>query len=135
MLLSIPVLVLAVIAYNLLVFLGTTPLEAELFSMTMVSGGYWAFTLSDLLICVSLLFLFIEILKATRTGAGSIVDHLLSTFLFIICLVEFLLVRQAATSTFFIIMVICLIDVIAGYSVTIRSARRDLSVGHQSGPF
>ena len=55
---------------------------------------------------------------------------MLSTFVFIACLVEFIVVRQASTSTFFIIMVIAFIDVVAGYSVSIRSARRDLSVGY-----
>ena len=106
MILSFPILFIVVIAYNLAVFFANADLQSEIFSMTMVSGGYWAFTLSDLFISVSLLFLFIEILKATRTGAGSILDHLLSTLLFIVCLVEFLLVQQAATSTFFIIMLI-----------------------------
>ncbi len=135
MLLSFPILIIVVIAYNAVVFLGGGQLGAEIFSMTMVSGGFWSFTLSDLFIAVSLFFLFIEILKSTRTGAGSILDHLLSTLVFIICLVEFLLVREAATSTFFIIMLIVLIDVVAGYSVTIRSARRDFTMGSADGPF
>ena len=49
--------------------------------------------------------------------------------MFVICLIEFLTVKEAATSVFFIIMFIALIDVIAGFSVTIRAARRDLNVG------
>ena len=48
---------------------------------------------------------------------------------FIAVLVEFLMVKQAATSTFFLILVACLIDVIAGYTIGIRVARRDLSIG------
>jgi hypothetical protein len=57
------------------------------------------------------------------------VDHALSMLIFIICLVELLTVRQAATSVFFFITVASAIDVIAGYSIGIRVARRDLSIG------
>ena len=52
--------------------------------------------------------------------------------LFIVCIVELLLVPEAATSTFFLLTLIALIDVVAGYSVTIRGALRDLSVNHPS---
>jgi hypothetical protein len=47
---------------------------------------------------------------------------------FIACLILFLVWQPAATSLFFLITVISLIDVIAGFSVTIRSARRDYSI-------
>ena len=73
------------------------------------------------LIVVSLVLLFIEVLKATRTGSWSVIDHMLSMFVFVAFLVEFLLVRDAATQVFFILMVIAFIDVIAGFSVSIRS--------------
>ncbi len=95
----------------------------------MLSGATWSFTLGNLLVIFSLVLLFLEILKATRTGGNSLVDHGLSTLVFVICLIEFLTVKEAATSVFFIIMFISLIDVIAGFSVTIRAARRDLNVG------
>ncbi len=48
---------------------------------------------------------------------------------FVVCLVEFIVVKQAATSVFFLIMVATLIDVIAGYTIGIRVARRDLNIG------
>jgi hypothetical protein len=57
---------------------------------------------------------------------------LLSTFVFIAFLIEFLLVQAAANSVFFILMAITFVDVIAGFSVSIRSATRDVSVG---GPY
>ena len=81
------------------------------------------------IILIALVLLFIEIMKATRTGAFSVIDHLLSTFVFIAFLLEFLLVQGAATQVFFILMVIAFIDVIAGFSVSIRSAGRDVSIG------
>ena len=128
---AFPFILLVFLAYNAIVFTqGVGALNDVIVSINMVSGSVWSLTLSDLLITVGLFLLFIEVIKATRTGAGTILDHLLSTFVFIACLVEFIVVRQASTSTFFIIMVIAFIDVVAGYSVSIRSARRDLSVGY-----
>ena len=135
MLLNFPTLIIVVVLYNLLIFAGDASLGTTIFSQTMISGTTWTLSLSDVLIVFALFLLFIEILKSTRTGPGSIVDHLLSTVLFIVCLVEFLTVQEAATSTFFLITVITLIDVVAGYSVTISSARRDFAVGPGNGPY
>ena len=56
-------------------------------------------------------------------------EHILSTLVFVVCIVEFLLVDKAATSTFFLMTVISFVDVVAGFSITIRAARRDFSVG------
>ncbi|MEC9367689.1 MAG: hypothetical protein VX871_03255 [Pseudomonadota bacterium] len=129
MLLSLPYLILPLIAYNAIVFVTGTPFETEVVSLNMLSGSVWRFTLADLMLTGTLLLLFIEILKATRTSGNSLVDHALSTIVFIICLIEFLVVPEAATSLFFLITLIALIDVIAGFSVTIRAARRDFAVG------
>ncbi|WP_319532480.1 hypothetical protein [uncultured Cohaesibacter sp.] len=134
MLFNIPLLIAPLVVYNAFAFglMGTTigdPWSAPIFTIQMVSQARWTLTLGDLMIVASLVLLFVEILKATRTGMGSIVDHILSTLLFVAYLIEFLLVRETATSVFFILMVISLIDVIAGYSVTIRGARRDMTFG------
>jgi hypothetical protein len=43
-------------------------------------------------------------------------------------LVEFILVNQAGTSTFFLLLVISFVDVLGGFAVTLRSAQRDLTV-------
>lgn len=102
-----------------------TAFDRQLFSIGMISDANWTLTLGDLVIIITLVLLFIELIKATRTGGSSIVDHALSTILFVFCLIEFLLVPEAATSVFFFIMIVTLIDVVAGFSITIRAARRD----------
>ncbi|MCP5083489.1 MAG: hypothetical protein GY948_17525 [Alphaproteobacteria bacterium] len=131
MILAFPMILLVLVAYNAVVFSnGIAQLGHVVLSINMTSGALWSLTVSDILITAALFLLFIEVLKATRTGAGTILDHLLSTLVFIACLVEFIIVREAATGTFFLIMVIAFIDVVAGYSVSIRSARRDLAVGY-----
>ena len=50
---------------------------------------------------------------------------------FMAYLIEFLVLRQAATSVFFILLAIALIDVAAGFSIAISGARRDVSFGHE----
>lgn len=133
--LNFPLTAIAVIAYNVIGFYAPVSWGDEVFNLTMVSGTVWHFDLGNLLVLVALVFLFFEILKSTRTGAASLLDHALSMGVFIFCLIEFLLVPLAATSTYFLLTVIALIDVVAGYSVTITSARRDLSIDrHPGGP-
>ena len=90
-------------------------------------AGVWQITLGDIVLAIGLFVLFFEILKSTRTGGNSVVDHALSMIVFVVCLILFLVWDPAATSIFFLIMVMALIDVIAGFSVTISAARRDYS--------
>ncbi len=127
-----PLLAFPLIVYNVMALLGysnTADWIAPVWTITIVSGGIWLISAADLFIAVSLLLLFGEILKSTRFGNASVVDHMLSTAVFVICLVEFLLVGFAATSVFFILMVMALIDVIAGFTVSIRAAARDVQFG------
>jgi hypothetical protein len=127
---SLPSIVLAFILYNVVVFTsGIESLNSALFEVHMLSGGDWRFTVSDLIIVFTMFLLFAEIVKATYTSTSSLVDHGLSMIVFIACLVEFLLVPQAATSTFFIVMAATAIDVVAGFTIGIRVARRDLAIG------
>lgn len=60
----------------------------------------------------------------------AIVNHALSMVLFIIVLVEFLLIRGFATSTFFLIVVMILLDVLAGFIVTIIASRKDFDLAN-----
>lgn len=127
---SIPLLVISFILYNVVVLtFGHDALNTNLFEITMLSGGLWAFNWGNLIILVTLLLLFVELVKATYTAASSLVDHGLSMLVFVACLVEFLLTPQAATSVFFLVMVATFIDVVAGFTIGIRVARRDLAIG------
>ena len=129
MLAIIPLLLFLLIAYNVVVFITGPELTTTLFSLDMVSGAVWTFTVSDLFLVVGLALLFIEIVRATGTSHTSIVNHGLSMVVFVLCLVEFIIVPEAATSTFFFITALALLDVVAGFSVTITTARRDFAVG------
>jgi hypothetical protein len=129
--LGFPLLIIPIAIYNIFAFL----IQADpsdwlkpLFTIHMMSGADWTVSAGELLIALALVLLFFEIVKATRHTQRSIIDHMLSTLVFIGALVEFLLVRQAGTSIFALLIVICLVDVVGGYSVSIRSATRDYTV-------
>lgn len=128
---ALPLLAFPVIIYNLIVFLAA-PTDAQafltnpLFTIHMPTQAGWAISLGDLLLAASLVVLFVELLKSTSSGSMAIINHALSMILFIVCLVEFLLLGPFATSIFFLITLMVVLDVLAGFIVTIVSARRDI---------
>ena len=132
--LGFPLLLIPFAIYNMMAFL--TPgvaWTAPVATVHMMSGEDWVLTWEDLLVAFAIFLLWIEIIKSTRIGMRSIMDHVLAMALFIAMLVEFLLVRQAGTSTFFLLMIIALVDVLAGFIVSIRSSQRRLEVETDRG--
>ena len=125
---SFPLLVFALMAFNLVFWSGSVALEDEVFRAVMSSGALLVLTVADLLLLFSLLLLFLEMLKSAGSSNATIADHILSTDVFILALVESLLVPQAGNASFLMLVVICFMDVVAGYAVSIRTARRDISM-------
>jgi hypothetical protein len=76
---------------------------------------------------LAVLLLYVEILKSTRLSTKAIVDHVLSILLFVVMIVEFITVQRAATSTFLILTALSFIDVVGGFTITIRTAQRDVT--------
>ncbi|NNE91244.1 MAG: hypothetical protein HKN23_06320 [Verrucomicrobiales bacterium] len=135
-LLRIPLLVIVLIAFNIIIFTNPALLAADaapVFSMNMPSGDLWTLSTKDLLIIGGVLLLYLEIFKATRTSVGSIIEHVLSLFVFLAFLIEFLVVGGAGNSTCVVLMLICLLDVIGGFTISISTARRDLNFGGGAG--
>ncbi|MCB1498270.1 MAG: hypothetical protein KDK07_00525 [Bauldia sp.] len=128
MLTAIPLTIIPLIVYNViaLIFPATT-WTGVIFSLPMVSGAGWALTLGDLMIAFALAILFLEIMKSGTTGSATITNHILSTVVLVIYVIEFIVVGIAATSVFFILTLIALFDVIAGFTITIRTATRDIA--------
>ena len=133
----VPLITIPLVVYNIVAAVAPgadadTVFRNPLFGLPLPSGGRWVFSWGDLLLLVTLFMLFIEIVKSTYTSSAALTDHALSVIVFIICLIEFLLVEKAGTSLFFMITLITLIDVIAGYTIGIRVARRDFQIGSDS---
>lgn len=128
MLTPIPLLIIPLAIFNIVVFL--TPgvdWDTNLATIAMLSGAQWAISLAEAFVAFSLFVLFFEILKSTRVSSRSLVDHMLSMLIFVIALVEFLLVPQAGNSVFGLLLCIMLLDVVAGFSVSVRVAQRDVA--------
>ncbi|MEO6013446.1 MAG: hypothetical protein ABIQ30_07685 [Devosia sp.] len=127
-----PLLIIPFVIYNLLALtlFGMNPAgwSKQLFSITMVSGTPWALTWGDLLLVVGLVCLFFEVLKSTNTGRASVVEHMASTALFVVFLIEFLLFGLAASSVFFLLMIMAVVDVVAGFTISITGAGRDVTM-------
>ncbi|HEY0599785.1 hypothetical protein [Brevundimonas sp.] len=139
MLVALPLLVIPVVLYNIVVLTGLLGgagvvgtdgnLRDILFTIPMASGAGWSVGVGDMILFLSLILLFFELLKSTSSQKVAIVNHALSMILFVVCLVEFLLIKGFATSTFFLIVTMVMLDVLAGFIVTIISARKDLEFG------
>lgn len=139
MLIALPLLVIPVAIYAIVILTGVVgaggvaaaeqALREPIFTIPMVSGGGWTIGSGDIILFLSLILLFFELLKSTSSQKVAIVNHALSMILFVACLVAFLLIKGFATSTFFLILTMVMLDVLAGFIVTIISARKDLEFG------
>lgn len=132
-----PLMTVPVIIYNLLALSGQAlsgleamraRLDTDFLTIPMSSGVIWSITPGHALIGLALVCLFFELIKSTGTGRAAVMNHAFSLILFIVCLVQFLLMPAFATSVFFLIGTMTLLDVLAGFMVTIASARRDFGV-------
>lgn len=101
------------------------------FSPTLPTGGVWQISIGDLFVMLALGLLFFELVTSTRATSAVLVNHTFSLVLFVVCLVQFLLLPAFATSVFFIITLMTLLDVLAGFIVTAVAARRDISLSDQ----
>lgn len=130
---ALPLMVISFIMYNVTVMVGADPvatLSRNVLPVPLMTTTLWL-TWGDLLILLTMGLLFVELMKATSTAGASLLDHGLSMMVFVACLVEFLLVKAAGTAVFFFITVAALIDVMAGYTIGMRVARRDMTFSNE----
>ncbi|MGE3301623.1 MAG: hypothetical protein AB7M12_00740 [Hyphomonadaceae bacterium] len=126
-LLSLPALIYAILAApsgtNAAAWLATKAL-----SFKMAGGAEWLLTRGHLITIFAVFCLFLEILKSTRATTLGMIDTALSVGVFIVCLVLFLLVPGFATTEFFLVMLMAILDFLAGSTVMVFAARRTIGV-------
>jgi len=132
--LGFPLLLVPFAVYNMIAFLTpgvswTSPVA----TVHMMSGQDWILTWQDVLLAFSMFLLWVEVIKSARIGPRGVTEHILAIALFIAMLAEFLLVPQAATSTFFLLTTIALVDVLAGFVMGARRAQRRIEI-EDAGP-
>ena len=123
-----PLIGLLAVVYLIVAAVFDTALGKTLFDLALPSGSVWRFLVSDLFLLIGLVLLYLEILKSTRSGRAQIVEHVASMVVFVGCLLLFLLVRQTGTTTFLLVTAMAAIDVVAGFTVSIIAARRDMEI-------
>ncbi|MBF0283929.1 MAG: hypothetical protein HQL51_05670 [Magnetococcales bacterium] len=131
---AIPLFAYLFVIYHVLALLGGaggTLLDTPLFAGTLVSGAQFTMRVNELILLLGVLCLYIEIFKATRSGVASIFDHLFSMATFVLYLVTFLIYSKAGTATYLLLMLMSCLDVVAGFTVTISTARRDVGFGRE----
>ena len=132
-----PLLAIPLLIYNFIVLTGIAGsgdqvqmwFAGPVFTIHSFSGDAWAMSSGDILIIFSIALLFIEVVKSTRTDALSLINHGIAALVFVIFLIQFLTMHGFTTSVFFILMMMQLVDVVAGYTVTAVAARRDIGSG------
>lgn len=138
---ALPLILIAVLLYNAVAFggilTGHPDIQAMLangFTLPVFSGDAWRVTYGDLLVALSLALLFVETIRSAHSNPRIMLNHALSLLTFIGALVEFIVLKGFGTSAFFFVMAMCLFDVVAGYSISIVAARRDLHMlPHEDG--
>jgi hypothetical protein len=127
-LIAFPLLIIPFVLYNMIAFLLNLDFSTTVFNVPLLSGRSMAISTGDILVLSGVLLLYVEILKATRLSNKAIMDHVLSMLVFLAMTIEFIAVQRAATSTFLILVALSFVDVIGGFTITIRTAQRDISL-------
>jgi len=129
MIAAIPLTIVPLVLFNLLgIIYGGSPWGNVVFELPLIAGAA-QMTLGDLMVILGIVMLFFEMLKAARPGPRTIINHLVSTGVFVVYLVEFIVAGVAANATFFILTLIAAFDVAAGFTVSIRTSTRDIAFG------
>ncbi|MFM1918709.1 MAG: hypothetical protein RLZZ303_343 [Candidatus Hydrogenedentota bacterium] len=125
-----PLFAILLVAYNVLMVMGLTETNPVVAQMPLVVREVpMELRLGDFLLGFGLILFFFEMIKATRYARSAVIDHMLSMVVFVIFLIELLVVSGAGTATFLLLTFMSLLDVVAGFTITISTARRDVTFG------
>ena len=125
-----PLLTFSLIVYGVTTLAngGAAWVDARMIELVMISGNRWEIAYGDAFLMLSLVFLFVEILRATKTGTDSLLNHALSAVVFVASLLVFITLDGYGNSVFFIFVMMTALDFMAGFIVTTVTARRDFGV-------
>jgi len=133
MLQTLPLLTVSLVIFVVLSVLTGDPVtpwyKLSFVQLRLVSGDLWSVSRGDVFLAFSMVMLFIELLRATRSGSASVMNHAFSVVLFIVALLMFITTRGYGNSVFFLFTSMTALDFMAGFIITTVTARRDLSMG------
>lgn len=120
---AVPLMILPVGAYAALSRLASgahARLTDPLLVFATRTSGAWAVSAADLIVAASLVVFFLELFKAMATRRLALVNRILALLLFAGCLAAMLLAKGFATTAFFLITLMVLLDAVAGFVATGR---------------
>jgi hypothetical protein len=130
-LLAIPVVVYALFALPSGAEHMRAGLATEAFSIPLAGGTPCSVSRGQLLTIFAIVCLFFEVLKSTRPTTAAMIDNSLAVGVFVISLIAFLLIPAFGTTEFFLILLMCVLDFMAGFVVMISTSRRTVDYTHQ----
>ena len=133
MLSAFPLTLIPLVLFNIMALLAGSGVWTEAILAIPMAAGLWTVTWGDLMVLLGLVMLFFEMLKSARPAQRTIANHLASTAVLIVYIIEFVLAGIADNSTFFILTVISVFDVAAGFTISIRTASRDVTYTRDGG--
>ncbi len=117
--------------YALLVGLGSD-MVAPRVEFGLISGGTLVITGNDLFLIVVVIALFFELVKATNaTQQNVFIEHILSTLVFVAYVILLITVKAFGNSTFLLLTMLSLLDVLAGWTITYKTGLRDWGGGER----
>lgn len=130
-----PLLLIPIAICNIVIFLMPGVfLTAPVFTLTLVSGIAWPVTLGDVLLALGIVLLLFEVMKGSRPGGKYVTDHLLSLAVFAGAAAEFVMLPQFGSSTYFMLTLLALVDLLSGVALRTRRPARSVAVPLQRAP-
>jgi len=134
-----PLLTISLIIYAVITFTGvgdftttagevTRWYDVTVVSLNLYSGDIWRVTWGAIFLVISMGLLFVELIRATKTGTESLTNHFLSFILFVIGLLLFIMAPGYGNTIYFIFLCMMFLDPMAGFIVSNVTARRDFAV-------
>jgi hypothetical protein len=101
----------------------------HILKIPLPSGASLAPTWGSFMLMVGVVVLYFELMKSTHTSDVSSIEHGLSAIIFVMYLGLWITQGWANNDVMMILTGMAYVDVVAGFTITIAAARRDLAVG------
>jgi|GEM_PF-1341276 hypothetical protein len=128
---TIPLMAIPICLYSILAAIAagsrgvdvfTRELETASFTITMPSGAPWGISGGTLLVALGLVILFFELIRGVASSRFAIIHHTWAVLIALASLGAFMILDSFATSTFFLLSLMCILDMIGGIIVNIAEA-------------
>lgn len=122
---AFPLLLIPLAVYNIIVvMMPGLQMSQPVVNLPLNSGAVWSASSADILVALAVFLLMLELVKAARPGGKTLVEILLSILLCGGAIAQFVLYPSFATSVFFLLVVISVVDVLGSIAISAQSRRR-----------